>query len=82
MVPREVLMKSGLVSVNTSRQVNDAHSKTTMNAARPKLHFPKTGHLIVKRPIHKKIAFKNSNFNQRVNTVKDKNVNAARPKVV
>ncbi|GJR22468.1 putative ribonuclease H-like domain-containing protein [Tanacetum coccineum] len=26
--------------------------------------------------------FKNSNFNQRVNTVKDKNVNAARPKAV
>ncbi|GJX16005.1 hypothetical protein Tco_0216837 [Tanacetum coccineum] len=52
MVPRAVLMKSSLVSVNT------AHSKTTVNAAR----------LI--------------NFNQRVNTVKDKNVNAARPKAV
>ncbi|GJY72881.1 ribonuclease H-like domain-containing protein [Tanacetum coccineum] len=49
MVPRAVLMKSGLVSintarqnifkiavlVNTARQVNNAHSKTTMNAARP-----------------------------------------------
>ncbi|GKE04826.1 ribonuclease H-like domain-containing protein [Tanacetum coccineum] len=34
MVPRAVLMKSGLVSVNTARQVNAAHSKTTMNAAR------------------------------------------------
>ncbi|GJR89158.1 hypothetical protein Tco_0213169 [Tanacetum coccineum] len=49
MVPRAVLMKSGLVSVNTARQVN---------------------------------AFKNSNFNQRVNTVKDKNVNTVRPKAV
>ncbi|GJX62946.1 putative ribonuclease H-like domain-containing protein [Tanacetum coccineum] len=37
MVPRAVLMKSGLVSVNTARQVNAAHSKTTVNAARPKL---------------------------------------------
>ncbi|GJR98609.1 ribonuclease H-like domain-containing protein [Tanacetum coccineum] len=35
MVPRAVLMKSGLVSVNTARQVNAAHSKTTANAARP-----------------------------------------------
>ncbi|GJX84892.1 ribonuclease H-like domain-containing protein [Tanacetum coccineum] len=49
MVPRAVLMKSGLVSintarqnisktavlVNTARQVNVAHSKTTVNAARP-----------------------------------------------
>ncbi|GJY29421.1 putative ribonuclease H-like domain-containing protein [Tanacetum coccineum] len=35
MVPRAVLMKSGLVSINTARQVNVAHSKTTVNAARP-----------------------------------------------
>ncbi|GJY63284.1 hypothetical protein Tco_0464744 [Tanacetum coccineum] len=35
LVPRAVLMKSGLVSVNTARQVNAAHSKTTVNAARP-----------------------------------------------
>ncbi|GJW11929.1 hypothetical protein Tco_1577756 [Tanacetum coccineum] len=49
LVPRAVLMKSGLVSintarqnisktavlVNTARQVNTAHSKTTVNAARP-----------------------------------------------
>ncbi|GJS51896.1 putative ribonuclease H-like domain-containing protein [Tanacetum coccineum] len=82
MVPRAVLMKSGLVSVNTARQVNVAHSKTTVNAARPKSHFSKTTHSIVKRPIHKKTTFKNNNFNQRVNTVKDKNVNAARPKAV
>ncbi|GJX94430.1 hypothetical protein Tco_0349016 [Tanacetum coccineum] len=82
MVPRAVLMKSGLVSVNTARQVNAAHSKTIVNAARPKLHFSKIAHSIVKRPIHKKTSFKNSNFNQRVNTVKDKNINDARPKAV
>ncbi|GKA40430.1 hypothetical protein Tco_0733023, partial [Tanacetum coccineum] len=35
MVPRAVLIKSGLVSINTARQVNTAHSKTTVNAARP-----------------------------------------------
>ncbi|GJT79937.1 putative ribonuclease H-like domain-containing protein [Tanacetum coccineum] len=82
MVPRAVLMKSGLVSVNTVRQVNAAHSKTTVNAARPKSHFSKIAHLIIKRHIHKNTTFKNSNFNQRVNTVKDKNVNTVRPKAV
>ncbi|GJV88917.1 retrovirus-related pol polyprotein from transposon TNT 1-94 [Tanacetum coccineum] len=33
-------------------------------------------------PIHKNTTFKNSNFNQRVNTVKDKNVNIVRPKAI
>ncbi|GJS13251.1 ribonuclease H-like domain-containing protein [Tanacetum coccineum] len=35
MVPRAVLMKSSLVSVNTARQINTVHSKITVNAARP-----------------------------------------------
>ncbi|GKA85244.1 hypothetical protein Tco_0806898, partial [Tanacetum coccineum] len=77
-VPRAVLMKSGLVSVNTGRQVNAAHTKTTVNAARQ----VKTTHSTVKRPIHKNTTFKNNNFNQRINTVKDKNVNTIRPKAV
>ncbi|GJR08754.1 hypothetical protein Tco_0791406 [Tanacetum coccineum] len=82
MVPRAVLMKSGLVSVNTARQVNVAHSKTIVNAARPKSHFSKLALSTIKRPIHKNTTFKNNNFNQRVNIVKDKNVNTVRPKVV
>ncbi|GKB24246.1 ribonuclease H-like domain-containing protein, partial [Tanacetum coccineum] len=96
MVPRAVLMKSGLVSintarqnisktavsVNTARQVNAAHTKTTVNAARPMSYLSKKAHSTVKRPIHKNTTFKNSNFNQRVNTVKDKNVNTVRPKAV
>ncbi|GJT61108.1 hypothetical protein Tco_1004641 [Tanacetum coccineum] len=96
MVPRAVLMKSGLVSintarqniskiavsVNTARQVNTAHSKTTMNAARPMSYLSKTIHLTVKRPINNNTTFKNSNINQRVNTVRGKNVNIARPKAV
>ncbi|GKD73171.1 hypothetical protein Tco_1331453 [Tanacetum coccineum] len=60
MVPRAVLMKSGLVSVNTARQVNVAHSKTTMNAARPMSYLSKTTHSTVKRPIHKNTTFKNN----------------------
>ncbi|GKF40612.1 hypothetical protein Tco_0123954, partial [Tanacetum coccineum] len=82
MVPREVLMKSGLVSINTARQVNTAHSKTTVKAARPISYLSKTAHSTVKRPIHKNTTFKSSNINQRVNTVRDKKINTARPKVV
>ncbi|GJU13072.1 hypothetical protein Tco_1135468 [Tanacetum coccineum] len=82
MVPRAVLMKSGLVSVNTARQVNTAHSKTTVNAARPMSYLSKIAHSTVKRPIHKNTTFKNNNINQRVNTVRGKNVNTARPKAV
>nr|GEU36719.1 hypothetical protein [Tanacetum cinerariifolium] len=81
-VPRVVLMKSGLVSVNTARQVNTAQPKTTVNAARPMSYLSKTVHSTVKRPIHKNTTFKNSNVNQRVNTVRSNNVNTARPKVV
>ncbi|GJX98647.1 putative ribonuclease H-like domain-containing protein [Tanacetum coccineum] len=82
MVPRTVLMKSGLVSLNTARQVNIAYPKIIVNSARPMTNLSKTAHSTVKWPIHKNTTFKNSNFNQRVNTVKDKNVNAARSKAV
>ncbi|GJV45343.1 hypothetical protein Tco_1429879 [Tanacetum coccineum] len=96
LVPRAVLMKSGLVSINiarqnisktavlviTARQVNAAHSKTIVNAARPMSYLSKTTHSTVKRPIHKNTTFKNSNINQRVNTVRGKKINTARPKVV
>ncbi|GKD79436.1 hypothetical protein Tco_1342057, partial [Tanacetum coccineum] len=58
MVPRAVQMKSGLVSINTTRQnisktavlvntvrqVNTAHSKTTVNAARPMSYLSKIAH--------------------------------------
>ncbi|GJX34349.1 hypothetical protein Tco_0245906 [Tanacetum coccineum] len=81
-VPRAILTKSGLVLVNTDRQVNAAHTKTTVNAARPMSYLSKIAHSTVKRPIHKNTTFKNSNFNQRVNTVKDNNVNIVRPKAV
>ncbi|GKB86069.1 putative ribonuclease H-like domain-containing protein, partial [Tanacetum coccineum] len=44
LAPRAVLMKSGLVSVNTARQVNAAHSKTTVNTARPISYLSKIAH--------------------------------------
>ncbi|GJW99786.1 putative ribonuclease H-like domain-containing protein [Tanacetum coccineum] len=81
-VPRAVLIKSGLVTVNNARQVNVAHTKTIVNDVRPMSYLSKIAHSTVKRPIHKNTSIKNSNFNQRVNTVKDKNVNTVRPKAV
>nr|GEX96783.1 hypothetical protein [Tanacetum cinerariifolium] len=96
MVLRAVLMKSGLVSintakqniskpavlVNTARQVNVAYSKTTVNAARSMSYLSKTAHSTVKRPIHKNTSFKSSNVNQRVNIVRGKKFNTARPKAI
>ncbi|GJR19593.1 putative ribonuclease H-like domain-containing protein [Tanacetum coccineum] len=82
MVPKAVLMRSGLVSLNTARQVNTTHPKITMNSARPMTNVFNKAHSTIRRPINKNTTFKNSNFNQRVNIVKEKNVNAARPKAV
>ncbi|GJX61485.1 ribonuclease H-like domain-containing protein [Tanacetum coccineum] len=96
LVPRAVLMKSGLVSintarqniskiavlVNTARQVNTAHSKTTVNAARPMSYLSKIVHSTVKIPIHKNTTFKYNNINQRVNNVRDTNFNTASPKEI
>ncbi|GJV55953.1 hypothetical protein Tco_1456958 [Tanacetum coccineum] len=81
MVPRTLLMKSGLVSLNTAIQVNTAHPKITMNSARPMTNLSKSAHSTVKWPIPQEYNLK-SNFNQRVNTVKDKKFNTARPKEV
>ncbi|GJX33289.1 retrovirus-related pol polyprotein from transposon TNT 1-94 [Tanacetum coccineum] len=80
MVPKAVLMRSVLVSVNTARQVNTAHTKTIVNDASPMSNISKTTHSTVKMTINKNIAFKNSN--QKVNTVRGNNVKPVRPKPV
>ncbi|GKA09144.1 hypothetical protein Tco_0688475 [Tanacetum coccineum] len=63
MVLKIVLTRSGLISLNTARPVNNAYSTA-------------------RRPFNKITVANNSNFNKRVNTVNDKNVNAARPNAV
>nr|GEV25577.1 putative ribonuclease H-like domain-containing protein [Tanacetum cinerariifolium] len=92
MDPKAVLLKSGIVNtvrqnfsktavlVNTARQVSTAHPKTTVNVARPMSYLSKTAHSMVKRPFDKKTTFTNSNVTQKVNIVKRKTVNTARPK--
>ncbi|GKE92608.1 hypothetical protein Tco_1573703 [Tanacetum coccineum] len=75
-------MKSGLVSLTTARPVNTAQPRTTVNSARPMTNIFNKAYSTIRRPINNKTTFKNSNFNQKVNTVNNKNVNAARPKAV
>ncbi|GJZ71508.1 putative ribonuclease H-like domain-containing protein [Tanacetum coccineum] len=76
---RPSIVKKELL-VNTARQVNAAHSKTIVNAARLMSYLSKTAHSTIKRPIHKNTTFKNSNINQKVNTVRGKKINTTRPK--
>ncbi|GJT56404.1 putative ribonuclease H-like domain-containing protein [Tanacetum coccineum] len=42
MVPRAVLMKTGLKSFNTARTVNTTHPKSTFYSAKPMLYFSKS----------------------------------------
>ncbi|GJU37586.1 hypothetical protein Tco_1185940 [Tanacetum coccineum] len=82
MVPRSVLMKTGLKSFNTARIVNTAHPKSTVFSAKPMLCFPKTAQSIVRRPFQSKITLSNKRFTHKVNTAKAQVVNTARPKTV
>ncbi|GJV53598.1 putative ribonuclease H-like domain-containing protein [Tanacetum coccineum] len=81
MVPRAVLMKTGLRSLNTARPVNTAHPKTTVYSARPMSHFSKSAQSTVKRPYQIRTTLTNKNFNQKVNTAKGKFYTAT-PKAV
>ncbi|GJV68705.1 putative ribonuclease H-like domain-containing protein [Tanacetum coccineum] len=82
MVPKAVLMMSGLVSLTTTKPVNTAQPRTTVNNARLMTNIFNKAHSTVRRPINNKTTTKNSNFNKKVNTVSGKNVNIARPKAV
>ncbi|GJW71746.1 hypothetical protein Tco_0128663 [Tanacetum coccineum] len=82
MVPRAVLMKTGLKTFNTARTVNTAHPKSTVFSAKPILRFSKTAQSTVRRPFQAKTVLTNKRFTQKVNTAKAQAVNTARPKVV
>ncbi|GJW90511.1 putative ribonuclease H-like domain-containing protein [Tanacetum coccineum] len=82
MVPKAALMRSGLVSLTTARPVNTTQPRTTVNSARPMTNVFNKAHSIVRRHINNKTTIKNNNLIQKVNTVKDKDVNDARPKAV
>ncbi|GJR98786.1 hypothetical protein Tco_0270960 [Tanacetum coccineum] len=79
-VPQAVLTKSGLVSLNTAKSVSTSQSKKTMNGAMPTTYSYYKAYSSVKRPFNKKTTNYNSYFYKRVNTIKSKRVNTARPK--
>ncbi|GJZ23203.1 putative ribonuclease H-like domain-containing protein [Tanacetum coccineum] len=94
-VPKGVLMKSSLktlntarqnssraaVSVNTARSINTAYTRPIVNCARPALNVFNRAYSHVRRPFNKFTTNKNSKFNEKVNTVKG-NVTIVGPKAV
>ncbi|GKB17095.1 putative ribonuclease H-like domain-containing protein [Tanacetum coccineum] len=82
MVPRTVLTRSSPISLNAARPVNTIQPRTAVNNAGPMKNVINNAYSTARRPFNKITAANNSNFNKRVNTVNDKNVNAARPNAV
>ncbi|GJU69937.1 putative ribonuclease H-like domain-containing protein [Tanacetum coccineum] len=94
-VLRAVLMKSGLtilntarqnsskaaVSVNTTRPINTAFPRPTVNYAIPASNVFNRAHLHVRRTFNKFTIDMNSNFNEKVNTVNG-NVTTVGPKAI
>ncbi|GJX45261.1 putative ribonuclease H-like domain-containing protein [Tanacetum coccineum] len=75
MVPRAVLMKTGLKPFNTARTVNTAHPKSIVFSAKPMSRFSKSAQSTVRRPYQSKTVLTNKKFTQEA-----KAVNTARPK--
>ncbi|GJU38769.1 putative ribonuclease H-like domain-containing protein [Tanacetum coccineum] len=73
---RAVLLKTGLTPLNT---VRPAHPKTAVHSAKSKTHFFKQAQSTAKRPFYKKTGLTNRYFHQKVNTVRPRVVNTARP---
>ncbi|GJU00310.1 hypothetical protein Tco_1110648 [Tanacetum coccineum] len=94
-VPKAVLMKSSIktlniarqnssraaVSVNTARPLNTAYPRPTVNCARPTSNVFHRAHSHITRLFNKFTTNKNSNFNTKVNTTKG-NVTTVRPKAI
>ncbi|GKD30636.1 ribonuclease H-like domain-containing protein [Tanacetum coccineum] len=94
-VPKAVLMKSGLktlntarqnsskaaVSVNTARPINIAYLRSIVNSARTASNVFNRAHSHVRRPFNKFTTNKNSNLNEKVNTVR-RNITTVGPKLV
>ncbi|GKB14543.1 ribonuclease H-like domain-containing protein [Tanacetum coccineum] len=94
-VPKAVLMKSGIktlntagqnfskaaVSVNTARLINTAYPRPTVNSARSASNVFIRAHTHVRRPFNKSTTNKNSNLKEKVNIVKE-NVTTSGPKAV
>ncbi|GKB55659.1 hypothetical protein Tco_0911845, partial [Tanacetum coccineum] len=82
MVPRTVLTRSGLISLNAARPVNTVQPRTPVNNAGPMKNVINNAYSTARRPFNKLTSANNSSINKNVNTVNDKNVNAVRPNAV
>ncbi|GJZ33944.1 ribonuclease H-like domain-containing protein, partial [Tanacetum coccineum] len=69
------------VSVNSARPINTAYPRPTVNCAMPTSNIFNRAHSHVRRPFNKFTTNKNSNLNEKVNTVRG-NVTIVGPKVV
>nr|GFD17068.1 hypothetical protein [Tanacetum cinerariifolium] len=74
-VPTTVLTRSRLVPLNAARPVTTAVSQTHVKHQRPVNHVGNKTRSLIRRPINHKPSPKNSNFLQKVTTVKAKQVN-------
>ncbi|GJU77478.1 hypothetical protein Tco_1274548 [Tanacetum coccineum] len=70
MVPRTVLTRSGLISLNTARPVNTVQPRTAVNNAGPMKNVINNAYSTARRPFNKITAANNSNFTKKVNIVK------------
>ncbi|GJR66022.1 putative ribonuclease H-like domain-containing protein [Tanacetum coccineum] len=82
MVPRTVLTRSGPISLNTARPINNVQPRTSVNNAGPMKNVINNAYSTARSPFNKIIAANNSNFTKKVNIVKGTRVNTARPKAV
>nr|GEZ04377.1 hypothetical protein [Tanacetum cinerariifolium] len=71
-----MLTKSRLVPLSAARLVTTVVPQPTMKSSKPVKHVVNKAHSSIKRPINHKPTPKNSNFHQKVTTVKAKKVNA------
>ncbi|GJY90858.1 hypothetical protein Tco_0506054 [Tanacetum coccineum] len=77
MVPRTVLTRSGPISLNTARPVNTVQPRTAVDNAGPMKNVINNAYSTSRRPFNKITSANNSNFTNKVNTVKGTRVNTA-----
>ncbi|GJZ47429.1 hypothetical protein Tco_0601261 [Tanacetum coccineum] len=76
---REVLLKTGLKQLSTVRHVYTAYPKQTVHSAKSMSHFSKQAQSTIQRPFYKKTTLTNRYCHQKINTVRPRVVNTARP---
>nr|GEU57703.1 hypothetical protein [Tanacetum cinerariifolium] len=75
-VPTTVLTRSRIVPLNAARPVSIVVPKTNVKPHRPANHVVNMAHSLIRRPFNLRPSPKQSNFHQKVTTVKTNQVNA------